>query len=563
MALINLKTDLKSLKYGRDTTDGGDSKLPLVKTLIPESFTEIGNTGGFDNLFRGGALIGTALVNDELRIGKLINTFRVPQGASFKTKLNLLSTVSVKTQASNGEKNQGTYNTVNTLKQIALNPIDGRTTLFNSQTYLEAVGRQQTFQSPVGNRLYTLYEGKITQRLKNTAQIEDIIQRSQLGATQQILEGQGFNLDLQSSQTLYSYKGGPGSGKAGEGKTIIPITNPTNRGSVNYLMTATAISNKELYFNQSTSLFRPFTLDIQTPNNPNINTNTYQQRPRVVGDPGRRSINRNLNTNKSYYTRSAGTNETNFSPLLYEKGNSFGEEAGQKLKAVEFKGLDFVTFKISIFENKIGGGKVSMYFPATVNGFSDSYTADWANHNVLGRGEKFYTYNGFTRQISFGFTVHAQSRPELLRQYQKLNYLVSSLSPDYSGGSGIMKGNFAEITYGDYIKNMPGIITSLTLALPDNSPWNITGDTRTNRDADTQDTDITTDPQLPHMIQVTGFNFIPLHTFIPEKVDTQYAKYMQAAPRDAESGIVKSDKDYISSRFVTLPEEGYSPGKTR
>jgi hypothetical protein len=35
MALLDLKTDLKSLKYGRDTPGGGDSGQPYIQSNIP------------------------------------------------------------------------------------------------------------------------------------------------------------------------------------------------------------------------------------------------------------------------------------------------------------------------------------------------------------------------------------------------------------------------------------------------------------------------------------------------------------------------------------------------
>ena len=42
MGLIDLKTDLKSLRYGKDTLGGGDSGQPYVQTPIPDSFNDLG-----------------------------------------------------------------------------------------------------------------------------------------------------------------------------------------------------------------------------------------------------------------------------------------------------------------------------------------------------------------------------------------------------------------------------------------------------------------------------------------------------------------------------------------
>ena len=38
MPLINLRTDLKSLKYGKDTPGGGYSGQPYIQAKIPDGF---------------------------------------------------------------------------------------------------------------------------------------------------------------------------------------------------------------------------------------------------------------------------------------------------------------------------------------------------------------------------------------------------------------------------------------------------------------------------------------------------------------------------------------------
>ena len=50
---------------------------------------------------------------------------------------------------------------------------------------------------------------------------------------------------------------------------------------------------------------------------------------------------------------------------------------------------------------------------------------DWETVNYMGRAENFYRFGGFNRSINIGWTVAAQSLPELIPMYQKLNYLDS------------------------------------------------------------------------------------------------------------------------------------------
>ena len=154
-----------------------------------------------------------------------------------------------------------------------------------------------------------------------------------------------------------------------------------------------------------------------------------------------------------------------------------------------------------------------MHFRAFIDSFSDSYDADWSPIEYMGRAEKLYKYKGFGRKISMAFTVVAQSREEITAMYDKLNFLASSLAPEYldSLTSGYMAGNIAYITLGEYIYDQPGIITSLTFDIPEESPWEIGIDDAGER------LDVADVRQVPHMIKVTGFNFIPIHKFRPEK----------------------------------------------
>jgi hypothetical protein len=153
---------------------------------------------------------------------------------------------------------------------------------------------------------------------------------------------------------------------------------------------------------------------------------------------------------------------------------------------------------------------------------SDDYSADWTGERLMGRGEQFYKYNGFDRSISLGWTVVAQSKDELIPMYQKLNYLASTLAPDYSKSLGYMRGNLATLTVGGYLYEQPGIITSLNYNIPEESPWEIAIPTKTGADANNNILSDKSVKEMPHMIKVTGFNFIPIHEFTPR---TQQNKF--------------------------------------
>jgi len=225
-----------------------------------------------------------------------------------------------------------------------------------------------------------------------------------------------------------------------------------------------------------------------------------------LGNPGRRDRNRSSYTSGS--NRGEALDKVNASSIYKSKTFIEGESINISQEG-EYK--DIIPFIISILNNENqpeGPYKKNMHFRAFIDSFSDSYDADWSSIDYMGRAEKLYKYKGFGRKISMAFTVVAQSREEILKMYEKLNFLASSLAPEYLP-SGYMAGNIAYITLGEYIYNQPGIINSLTFDIPEESPWEIgIGDDGER---------IYSTYQVPHMIKVTGFNFTPIHTFKPEK----------------------------------------------
>jgi hypothetical protein len=116
----------------------------------------------------------------------------------------------------------------------------------------------------------------------------------------------------------------------------------------------------------------------------------------------------------------------------------------------------------------------------------------------MGRAESFYKYKSFSRDISLGFTVVADSEKNLETMYRQLNTLAASIAPTYTA-AGYMAGNLHRITVGNYIKGQYGAVTGFTYDITEESPWGIE---RGN--------------QLPYYIKVTGFNLKVIHNFRPE-----------------------------------------------
>jgi hypothetical protein len=171
---------------------------------------------------------------------------------------------------------------------------------------------------------------------------------------------------------------------------------------------------------------------------------------------------------------------------------------------------------------------------------NDSYSSDWQTQKFMGRGENFYRYNGFDRSLNLSWTVAAQSKQELIPMYQKLNYLASVCAPDYSS-TGYMRGNLITLTVGGYLYEQVGIMKGITYDVPTESPWEIAIPYRTNLEENNEG--ISSDnrvKEMPHIIKVTGFQFIPIHNFVPRVQNNKY--------EGAVGGISK----YGDERYIAL-----------
>jgi hypothetical protein len=175
----------------------------------------------------------------------------------------------------------------------------------------------------------------------------------------------------------------------------------------------------------------------------------------------------------------------------------------------------------------------------------DNYTAEWNAFKYMGRGENFYRYNGFTRTINLGWTVAAQSKEELIPMYKKLNYLASSLTPDYSD-NGYMRGNLATLTVGGYLYEQPGIITSINYSVPQESPWEIGINDEGKFDNKVK--------ELPHIIRVTGFQFIPIHKFVPRLQQNKFGTGI--VENNTGGNVNQPDIIYGKEKYIALSSGG-------
>jgi hypothetical protein len=587
--LINLKTNLKSLRYGHDRPGGGSSNQPYIQVDTKNSFDlateELGINGGTDYLLRGGSLTPQKSLQDVSRLGKwgLDGTPPGILGLLFTAKQNVLSETNVRTQAG-GILNQGVYNPLSTLAQVG-------TVAFGD--HLNKQGIDPTGLTPLS--LITYSDIVNPKLLGNAFSIKAtnnnrLVQLAHKKIKNSYADGVGVSLiknnitDGESSPSFISYRGGPGS-VLGVGKTNIKfadqrtgesnplsITSPTqfygtykpNFEAGSYLKSFAVpyddnksvsgvysrLTNFDINNLISTDGGKLYQNNVYTEGNtfPEMNlptaftqgAATFTQEQLIEKEPisqggqltdFRKEVTVNrayaeksgmLAKSPDYQTKNIDQRLNYFDPgskvrdrSSYTKGSGIVDAINGLYmyynSAVNDTGAtnDLVKFRFAVIDPNEPGNKTFVHFRAFFNGtISDNMGATWNSFKYQGRGEDFFQYGGFSRDVSFGFVVMAQSKEELSIMYQKLNYLQSTLAPNYSD-AGYMRGNIHQLTIGGYFYETPGVITALNYTMPENSTWEIGINDEGGFDP--------TVKELAHRIEVQ-VNFKPIHRFIPETI---------------------------------------------
>ena len=249
-----------------------------------------------------------------------------------------------------------------------------------------------------------------------------------------------------------------------------------------------------------------------------------------LGNPGKR------NTSTSYVTGNDRALDKITAQSLYKSENV--------RKQSEASVNDLCKFRIGVIDNDTPSKKTYIHFRAFLDSMEDSYTAEWSAQKFAGRAENLYNYQGFDRKFNLSWTVVAQSKQELIPMYQKLNYLASVCAPDYSS-DGYMRGNLITLTVGGYLYEQVGIMTGINYTVPMDSPWEIAiPDTQTINDAGVlSDSSV---KELPFMIKVSGFSFIPIHNFVPSIQKNEFGATNKKGPGVSGDLATFGDERYIA-----------------
>lgn len=398
-------------------------------------------------------------------------------------------------------ENTRDYSVENTLTQVSLQGTGahisriGRPS-FNvrDQFYGDIVGLQNTVNSPATNRLGVLRNLKIINN-KNTFiapgnNFLDIAYNTLFAKKLGISTNQGL---------LFNYAGGPTSNRSGN-TTIARTVDTTLAANPTSMAYAAIAKMKNTRYSTGSVDFRSYT-EKYGKSNPTGSTS-------IVWDDSK-TIKTRLQTAvpiiyspedpepyKTDYKFSIKQDELSILQAYMEEGDPYTNSKNPK---------DMIKFGFECMSNDRPGESLVLLFRAFLSaGLTDSNGAVLNPFRYFGRGEEFFTYQGFTRTVGFSFKIAVRSRKELQPLYAKLNALISQVYPDYTANKGIMRAPLVKLTIGDYLYRVPGFIESVNVTVDNATPWEI------NLEGldDVQ--------QLPHVVEVQ-VSFKPIHNVLPSR----------------------------------------------
>ncbi len=643
MPLIDLKTNLKSLKYGQDQPGGGNSGQPFIQTDINKSPSDIAKFD--DGLVRGG-IVGAikASVTDTIRIGKFLTS--LPKGPLWIAKQVGLQLSNPRLETRKGVAGLANilagdfgsatngllqptriYNLgINTIAQVPVNafgihfnrhgllPVQDDNTKYlaiaqanNQSTAFTGAGLPRTSTNRLVQKAITL----LPQKQPTTGAFPNLLQTflSKIPVIGSLFKP--------SQQMIDQYAAGPGS-VYGIGRTYIRRYDYTSNGvnkqqpqergivdnsgalgvSKDYF-TSRLVENPLFEFNEALGYeeFTPLVTEQNEFSLPSANKTVIPYKQNIPAgangtsnSPTLRkyeelraaidaratgsifnyievkdtSLGGTYNANISSYTKknisynnglvtvnlsgswdilnretrvgSGLQDQINLTPVFENSARTINKNDKITIPGIGEKNInDLVKFRIQALkttsDNTVSGDW--MIFRAYLTQFTDNVDASWSEVKYAGRGDRFYVYDGFTRKIQIGFKVAALSAQEMQPMYQKLNYLMGNLMPDYTE-SLLMKGPLVRMTVGNWIDGQDGILNSLNYTVPQDSPWEIA----INEPATGENILI-----LPHIIEVNM-------TFTPIGSQTKGVNLISKKSYDT-SHIAQNANEASTNQYIT------------
>ena len=532
--LIRLKTDLKSLKYGKDRPGSSNSGQPYITTVIPNRSPFVSTSD--DGFIRGGMTTAdrSSLIDKE-RISRFFKD--KPKGPLFiQRQIGLQFSnpkLEVKKYPSGGEGLIGgvlslaasTFNVVNEL-------VPGPTRLYNNgfntlaQIGANAFGQHfnrhglslvqddnskylsvAKFNNENGNNRLVGLKNKL---LKENS-LDNILSNRFLnsvnfivGNINALLGTRISTVGLQAPElTIDNYQGGPGS-VYGRGRTLIRRFDITNSGSNKYSFIDTLDTSRiqtlsRLYSNapdpaitQAISSFLglprpidkirvdapsvqtaiPYTSNIPAGANPYRSSTSPTARLYSDIKSAVEKLRRNASVVSIEHDQKT-LKSTNYA--YYGKKKVFNSNSiaiyGNTIQ-FERADADILTADFYII-NPFNQVEDLIKFSAYIKGFKNNFDATWGEYNYVGRSESFYTYGKFKSSVSFTLDIPCFNKEQLLEKHRALGQLAATTAGAYNDNNQLLSGILLKVKIGKYLDNEYAILNSISYDIPDDSSWDI------------------------------------------------------------------------------------------
>jgi hypothetical protein len=114
---------------------------------------------------------------------------------------------------------------------------------------------------------------------------------------------------------------------------------------------------------------------------------------------------------------------------------------------------------------RIRVGKFNMQFRSFIKDIKENVNSEMNERNYIGRTERFISYAGAKREVSFTLQLIAMHQDELMATHTRINYLIGSLFP-MDAIQGLLQPPITFLTIGDLFSNQPGYFKSLSIDYP-------------------------------------------------------------------------------------------------
>ena len=591
MGLVDLTTNLKSLKFGHDRKQGASSGQPYIQTPIPggdnstlsQQITD-NSLLGSDFILRGGALAPLTSFNDALRLSKFFTDFKSFRGPGFIVKQEILANQNPKTGAGPGRF----YLPTNTLAQTAFGSFNthfqknGKLTLSDEDKYFSKTKSKSHYNtSTLGagnkNKMLLLYETKIITPKTNDSQVGDALLQMDQGIGKLNLanvrggslmddikapgearvnidafKGNLENFGISSEPTqLFNYQGGPNATIGG--KTITRRVFNSNEGI-----------ERNFSSGESATKFLVYTPDMIVEKKPIGKTGSTGFGSSGIVNFESKLLDKTKTGVDTRRTKQLIGNPSNYRD--FNRSKTYGEgDPGAR------------------------GKDRSVYYSTNLrsetlpDNFNEIFTPDKINAKSLYSSETLSAKKGvgYDDIIKFNIGVvdlDSTSEPKSTSWIHLRAYITSfsdTHSASWNGFNYMGRGNsfykysgytrsiamgfdavvhsryeqafvydklnyLASLTAPNYSSGgfMRGNIIKLTVGDYLNNVYGILNGVNYTIDNETpwdiaRDVDGNEDPnalQLPHKISVSGFTFTPIHSFVDKTVSTDYIKGVNARP---------------------------------